>query len=377
MVPRLPVPPGVEVEAVRLPSALQGLHPRGQGAPRRPRAAETEERRVGGGRGRRTRSSPEPASRAVAIAPGYTIGGGAPPLFFAGPCVIESREHALAMARRAEGDRARRPAPGSSSSRRSTRPTGPRRTPSAARGSRRASQILAAVKAETGLPLLSDIHEPAQAAAAARVLDVLQIPAFLSRQTDLIVAAARTGKPIHIKKGQFLAPDDMGHVVEKCRRRGQREDPPLRARGVLRLPQPRRGHARLPDDAGARLPRRLRRDALAPAAGRRQRDGRPEAVRAGARPSGGGHRTRWTASFSKSTTARTRRSRTARRSSTSTAVPTSSARSPIADRARSRCDGRVIRQGVSAAAHRDDVRLRRDSPRRPRHRARRRGAAPA
>jgi 2-dehydro-3-deoxyphosphooctonate aldolase (KDO 8-P synthase) len=77
--------------------------------------------------------------------------------------------------------------------------------------------ILAEVKAKTGLPLLSDIHEPAQAEKAAQVLDVLQIPAFLSRQTDLLLAAARTGKPVNIKKGQFLAPDDMGRVVEKCR----------------------------------------------------------------------------------------------------------------------------------------------------------------
>jgi 2-dehydro-3-deoxyphosphooctonate aldolase (KDO 8-P synthase) len=80
--------------------------------------------------------------------------------------------------------------------------------------------ILGAVKAETGLPLLSDIHEPAQAERAARVLDVLQIPAFLSRQTDLLVAAARTGKPVQIKKGQFLAPDDMGNAVEKIRAAG-------------------------------------------------------------------------------------------------------------------------------------------------------------
>jgi len=80
--------------------------------------------------------------------------------------------------------------------------------------------ILAQVKAETGLPLLSDIHEPAQAEVAAKVLDVLQIPAFLCRQTDLLVAAARTGKPVNIKKGQFLAPDDMGAVVEKCRAAG-------------------------------------------------------------------------------------------------------------------------------------------------------------
>jgi 2-dehydro-3-deoxyphosphooctonate aldolase (KDO 8-P synthase) len=80
--------------------------------------------------------------------------------------------------------------------------------------------ILAEVREKTGLPLLSDIHEPSQAEPAARVLDVLQIPAFLSRQTDLLTAAARTGKPINVKKGQFLAPDDMERVVEKCRAAG-------------------------------------------------------------------------------------------------------------------------------------------------------------
>jgi 2-dehydro-3-deoxyphosphooctonate aldolase (KDO 8-P synthase) len=80
--------------------------------------------------------------------------------------------------------------------------------------------ILGEVREKTKLPVLSDIHEPGQAAEAARALDVLQIPAFLSRQTDLIVAAARTGRPLHIKKGQFLAPDDMGNVVEKCRAAG-------------------------------------------------------------------------------------------------------------------------------------------------------------
>jgi len=80
--------------------------------------------------------------------------------------------------------------------------------------------ILAEVRATTGLPLLSDVHAPDEAEAAAKVLDVLQIPAFLSRQTDLLVAAARTGKPLNIKKGQFLAPDDMDKVVEKCRAAG-------------------------------------------------------------------------------------------------------------------------------------------------------------
>jgi 2-dehydro-3-deoxyphosphooctonate aldolase (KDO 8-P synthase) len=80
--------------------------------------------------------------------------------------------------------------------------------------------ILAEVREKTGLPLLSDIHEPSQAEPAARVLDVLQIPAFLSRQTDLLTAAARTGRPINVKKGQFLAPDDIERVVEKCRAAG-------------------------------------------------------------------------------------------------------------------------------------------------------------
>ena len=83
--------------------------------------------------------------------------------------------------------------------------------------------ILAEVKSVTGLPLLSDVHEPKQATEAARVLDVLQIPAFLSRQTDLLVAAAKTGKPLNIKKGQFLAPDDMSNVVEKCRAAGNQK----------------------------------------------------------------------------------------------------------------------------------------------------------
>jgi 2-dehydro-3-deoxyphosphooctonate aldolase (KDO 8-P synthase) len=76
-------------------------------------------------------------------------------------------------------------------------------------------RILADIRARTGLPILTDIHEPAHAAVAAAVVDVLQIPAFLSRQTDLIVAAARTGKPVNVKKGQFLAPKDMKHVISK------------------------------------------------------------------------------------------------------------------------------------------------------------------
>lgn len=83
--------------------------------------------------------------------------------------------------------------------------------------------ILAEVKAKTGLPVISDVHEPRQAQDAARVLDVLQIPAFLCRQTDLLVAAAETGRPINIKKGQFIAPGDMRHAVEKCVSVGNRK----------------------------------------------------------------------------------------------------------------------------------------------------------
>jgi 2-dehydro-3-deoxyphosphooctonate aldolase (KDO 8-P synthase) len=76
-------------------------------------------------------------------------------------------------------------------------------------------RILGAVKAEVGVPVLSDIHEPGQAEAAAEVLDILQIPAFLCRQTDILTAAGRTGRPVNIKKGQFLSPGDMRHAVDK------------------------------------------------------------------------------------------------------------------------------------------------------------------
>jgi 2-dehydro-3-deoxyphosphooctonate aldolase (KDO 8-P synthase) len=80
--------------------------------------------------------------------------------------------------------------------------------------------VLAEVKQATGLPVTSDIHTAQQAAPAAEVCDLLQIPAFLARQTDLLVAAARTGRPVHVKKGQFLAPGDMKHVVAKLEAAG-------------------------------------------------------------------------------------------------------------------------------------------------------------
>src|SRR5438128_10316447 len=87
-------------------------------------------------------------------------------------------------------------------------------------GLREGLKILAEVREKIGVPILSDVHEPSQCEAADEVLDILQIPAFLSRQTDLIVAAARTGKIVNVKKGQFLAPWEMKTVVEKMREAG-------------------------------------------------------------------------------------------------------------------------------------------------------------
>jgi 2-dehydro-3-deoxyphosphooctonate aldolase (KDO 8-P synthase) len=143
-----------------------------------------------------------------------SIGGGSPLAFILGPCVIESATHALdtAAAIRDIASRCGVPAIFKASYDKANRTSiSSFRGPGLDEGLR----ILADVKARTGLPLLTDIHEPAQAAAAATVVDVLQIPAFLSRQTDLLVAAARTGKAVNVKKGQFLAPKDMKHVIAK------------------------------------------------------------------------------------------------------------------------------------------------------------------
>jgi 2-dehydro-3-deoxyphosphooctonate aldolase (KDO 8-P synthase) len=144
-----------------------------------------------------------------------TIGGGAPFVLIAGPCVIESEAHALDLAGRLTdlARRARVPfifkASYDKANRTSIRSF---RGPGLDEGLR----VLAMVKAQFHVPILTDIHEPAHARPAAAVADVLQIPAFLSRQTDLIVAAAKTGRIVNIKKGQFLAPDDVKHAVAKA-----------------------------------------------------------------------------------------------------------------------------------------------------------------
>ncbi|HIU89929.1 MAG TPA: 3-deoxy-8-phosphooctulonate synthase, partial [Candidatus Caccomonas pullistercoris] len=144
------------------------------------------------------------------------------PIFIAGPCVIESaelldtvaqrlvalnRKHGLDIIFKASFDKANR------TSIRSFR--GP--------GLDRGLQMLADVKSRYGLRLLTDIHESQQAEAVGQVVDVIQIPAFLCRQTDLLVAAARTGRTVNIKKAQFLSGDDMRYPVEKCRAAGARE----------------------------------------------------------------------------------------------------------------------------------------------------------
>jgi 2-dehydro-3-deoxyphosphooctonate aldolase (KDO 8-P synthase) len=150
------------------------------------------------------------------------IGEGAPLALIGGPCAIENEKHALMTAERLAGiaadhrigfiykssyDKANR------SSVRSYR--GP--------GLVEGLRILRKVRDTVGVPVLSDVHQVAEVGPAAEVLDVLQIPAFLCRQTDLLVAAGRTGKPVNVKKGQFVAPRDMKHAVDKVRSTGNEQ----------------------------------------------------------------------------------------------------------------------------------------------------------
>jgi 2-dehydro-3-deoxyphosphooctonate aldolase (KDO 8-P synthase) len=152
---------------------------------------------------------------------GNVRAGGAGPLaLIAGPCVIEERELTLRVARgvarvadefdvptvfKASFDKANRMSLNSF--------RGP--------GMEEGLEVLRTVKGETGLPVVTDIHDPRQAEPVAAVVDLLQIPAFLCRQTDLVVAAAQTGKPVLIKKGQFMSPSGMGPIVEKAAASGK------------------------------------------------------------------------------------------------------------------------------------------------------------
>ena len=151
----------------------------------------------------------------------FTIGDGN--LFLiAGPCVLESADATLAVAAdlRRLADRWRLPLIFKSSYDKANRTShisfrGP--------GLKEGLEILARVRSEFNLPVLSDIHSVAEAEEAAEVLDILQIPAFLCRQTDLVLAAAATGKPVNVKKGQFMAPWDMVNVVAKLHSKGNRQ----------------------------------------------------------------------------------------------------------------------------------------------------------
>jgi 2-dehydro-3-deoxyphosphooctonate aldolase (KDO 8-P synthase) len=145
---------------------------------------------------------------------GFRIGGGDPLVLIAGPCVIESETHVTEIAGRLV-ELARRlglPLVFKASYDKANRTSGRSfRGPGLDEGLR----LLAGVKSRFQVPILTDIHEPSHAQPAADVVDVLQIPAFLCRQTDLIVAAAKTGRAVNIKKGQFLAPDDVRHAIAK------------------------------------------------------------------------------------------------------------------------------------------------------------------
>jgi 2-dehydro-3-deoxyphosphooctonate aldolase (KDO 8-P synthase) len=153
-------------------------------------------------------------TRSVEIYPGVTVGGGRPFALIAGPCVIESRdlcrevagavkaacdELGIAYIFKASFDKANR------TSGKSFR----------GQGLAAGLEILAGIREEFGVPVLTDVHEVSQCAPAAEAVDVLQIPAFLSRQTDLLLAAGEAGRTVNVKKGQFLAPWDMTNAVQK------------------------------------------------------------------------------------------------------------------------------------------------------------------
>src|SRR5260221_12686564 len=156
----------------------------------------------------------EPAPNASVAVGTARIGNSLPLMLIAGPCALESRAHALEMAAalkeiagkagiglvyKTSFDKANR------TSAKSNRGV----------GLEDALPILAELREKFGVPILTDVHEPRQCARVAEVVDVLQIPAFLCRQTDLLIAAAKTGRVVKVKKGQFLAPWDMANVVDK------------------------------------------------------------------------------------------------------------------------------------------------------------------
>jgi 2-dehydro-3-deoxyphosphooctonate aldolase (KDO 8-P synthase) len=152
----------------------------------------------------------------------YHVGGGAPLLWIAGPCVIEGREFTLRVAEilRQHAEQLGIPLVFKASFDKANRSSG---KSFRGVGLDEGLDVLAAVKRATGLPVTTDVHEVAQAGPVAEVCDILQIPAFLARQTDLLVAAGQTGRVVNVKKGQFMAPWDMKNVVAKLAEVGNRQ----------------------------------------------------------------------------------------------------------------------------------------------------------
>ena len=150
---------------------------------------------------------------------GHEVGDGRKLLLIAGPCVMESEAHALAHARKVKAlaEKHGLPVAFKASFDKANRSSG-----KSYRGIGLEAGLAAfrAVKRETGLPCTTDVHETWQAEPAGKVVDLLQVPAFLCRQTDLVLACARHGKSVSVKKGQFLAPMEMRHAVAKCREAG-------------------------------------------------------------------------------------------------------------------------------------------------------------
>ena len=165
-----------------------------------------------------------------ALVGGHEVGDGQPLLLIAGPCVMEGEAHALAHARKVKelAQRHRVPVVFKASFDKANRSSG-----KSYRGPGLEAGLAAfqAVKRETGLPCLTDVHETWQAEPAGRVVDVLQVPAFLCRQTDLVIACARHAPAVNVKKGQFIAPREMRHAISKCHEGGN-ENVMLTERGA-------------------------------------------------------------------------------------------------------------------------------------------------
>jgi 2-dehydro-3-deoxyphosphooctonate aldolase (KDO 8-P synthase) len=156
----------------------------------------------------------DPAANAIVAVGAASFGNALPLTLIAGPCALESRAHALDMASALRDMAARI---GIGLVYKTSFDKANRTSSKSARGIGLddALPIFADIRSEVGVPILTDVHEPGQCARVAEVVDVLQIPAFLCRQTDLLVAAANTGRVVNVKKGQFLAPWDMANVVAK------------------------------------------------------------------------------------------------------------------------------------------------------------------